>query len=141
MMKKFQVVLPPDCIAHGGRGEYPDGWVGTETIPPRIAARTMADSRTELEEAEAALAQARKARKGGVREAKAALQDAQGRVEQSAAEAITAYANCGPRAAENLRYIRFGRHFGDNTDAETGMWVPAWLLNPVPEPQTEPVAA
>lgn len=148
MMKKFQVVLHPDCIANNGRREYPEGWVGTEAIPPRVVMRVMNDSITEVEDATKTLAKAREAKKGGVREAKAALQAAQGRLEQSAAEAITAYANCGPRAAENLRYLRFGRHFvGRNgegreerkTDAETRMWVPAWLLNPVPE--AAPVAA
>ena len=142
-MNKFQVVLHPDCVAHGGRREYPDGWVGTEAIPPRVVIRVMNDSIADVEDATEALAVAQKARKGGVREARTALEAAQGRLGQSAEEAVTTYANSEPRSAENLRYLQFGRHFvGRNlegreerkTDDQTGMWVPAWILNAVPEP-------
>lgn len=42
--QKFQVELTADCIAHGGGGEYPNGQIGTETIPARIVAQTRDDT-------------------------------------------------------------------------------------------------
>ncbi len=110
----LQVALHENCIAFGGRDEYPDGQIGEEGVPPR--------------------------RVDGILRTKAENE----KDESIRARAIATYEESTQFVDERLRYVKFAEHFtgmsaGERprkerkTDDHKGMWIPEWLLKSVPE--------